>query len=856
MIDIFVYCTIKPRRQAVVDIVFMSFKSITWRERISQWKQAKRKISYEFGSWKEVPDASDSGSVVDVDLQRSESDNKLRLPFSRKVPMSSSKINPYRVIIFFRLVVSALFLQYRVTHPIQNAYGLWLASVICEVWFSVSWTLDQFPKWRPVNRETYPERLCLRYNEPGKPSELASVDVFIGIVDSLKESPLVIANTILSVFSINYPSERMCCYVSDDGASFLTLEALLETCEFAKKWVPFCKKFSIEPRSPECYFSQKVDYLKYNVYPTFPKERRLIKRQYEDFKVRINNLEVKFRNVPPHGWTMKDGTPWPGNNTGNHPGMIQVIIGSGGPYDDHYRHLPRLVYVSRETRPGFQNNKRAGSINAMVRVSALLTNGAYILNLDSKQYINNSNALLEAMCFMMHRTPTTNKVGYVQFPREFDGIDINDRYANYSSVFCDVDMKGLDGIQGPFCIGTCCIFNRKALYGYDPPSSKSYRRGYWNPSDILDKDMSIQLGTDLRNLENEFPSVFFSLEKTFGQSKILLASVLVSDERFSQSTSPNELLKEAINVISCDYEENTSWGRDIGWLYGSRLSNILTGLEMHGRGWKSVYYTPSHGAFREPAPVNITERLNQIFRSSIGSVEILLSSYCPIWYGYGGELKFKQRVAYINATIAPLTSFPLCVYCALPAILLLTRKFIIPVTSNEASTLLILLFVSIVSNVVLESRWSGVSVQEWWRNQQFWVISGVSSHLFGVFKGVIMGSRNGGEHYIFKVSSLLLLPTTFIFINMWAMFAGLFSAASSGYWSWVLLFSRLFFAFCVIAHLHPFLKSLFGRKRDIPTVVVVWSLLLASMFALFWVRVSPFTTTFRGPDPKLCGNQC
>lgn len=31
-----------------------------------------------------------------------------------------------------------------------------------------------------------------------------------------------------------------------------------------------------------------------------------------------------------------------------------------------------------------------------------------------------------------------------------------------------INMKGLDGIQGPMYVGTGCCFNRRALYGYDP----------------------------------------------------------------------------------------------------------------------------------------------------------------------------------------------------------------------------------------------------------------------------------------------------------------------------------------------------------------------------------------------------
>jgi cellulose synthase A len=72
-----------------------------------------------------------------------------------------------------------------------------------------------------------------------------------------------------------------------------------------------------------------------------------------------------------------------------------------------------------------------------VRVSAVLTNGPYLLNLDCDHYINNSKALREAMCFLMD--PNLGKrVCYVQFPQRFDGIDRNDRYANRNTVFFDV----------------------------------------------------------------------------------------------------------------------------------------------------------------------------------------------------------------------------------------------------------------------------------------------------------------------------------------------------------------------------------------------------------------------------------
>lgn len=86
-----------------------------------------------------------------------------RQPLWRKIPVPSSKINPYRIIIVLRIAILGLFFHYRILHPVNDAFGLWLTSVICEIWFAVSWILDQFPKWCPIERETYLDRLSLRY---------------------------------------------------------------------------------------------------------------------------------------------------------------------------------------------------------------------------------------------------------------------------------------------------------------------------------------------------------------------------------------------------------------------------------------------------------------------------------------------------------------------------------------------------------------------------------------------------------------------------------------------------------------------------------------------------------------------
>lgn len=117
----------------------------------------------------------------------------------------------------------------------------------------------------------------------------------------------------------------------------------------------------------------------------------------------------------------------------------------------------------------------------------------------------------------------------------------------------------------------------------------------------------------------------------------------------------------------------------IGWIYGSVTEDILTGFKMQCRGWRSVYCMPLRPAFKGSAPINLSDRLHQVLRWALGSVEIFFSRHCPLWYGFaGGRLKWLQRLAYINTIVYPFTSLPLIAYCTLPAICLLTGKFIIP----------------------------------------------------------------------------------------------------------------------------------------------------------------------------------
>ncbi|CAI7913683.1 unnamed protein product [Closterium sp. NIES-54] len=862
--------------------------------------------------------------------------DEARQPLSRKIHLKSELISPYRLVIVMRLVVTVLFLRWRIMNPVWDAYGLWLVSIICEVWFFFSWILDQFPKWNPIRRETYMDRLSLRFEKPNEDSQLAPVDLFVSTVDPLKEPPLTTANTLLSILAVDYPVDKVACYLSDDGGSMLTFDMMGETAEFARIWVPFCKKYNIEPRAPDVYFIQKVDFLKDKLDTTFVLERRTVKRQYEEFKVRINAHCARFQNVPADGWTMQDGTPWPGNKSRDHPGMIQVFLGPNGGAGTDGVALPRLVYVSREKRPGYNHHKKAGAMNSLVRVAAVLTNAPYILNLDCDHYLNNSRALREAMCFMMD--PNVGKrCCYVQFPQRFDGIDPSDRYANNNTVFFDINLPGLDGVQGPVYVGTGCCFRRHALYGFDPPKKeKKPRNGICALCHCIfccggcdgrkKKSAELQalaeggglsdgkskgkakgrkgkgksgrmeriaegreeaaamamnaMGMGIDDVEgmteeDEKGSLMAlkKFEKRFGASPVFVLSTFHEEGGGVAFTGPGSTLKEAIHVISCGYEEGTDWGKEIGWIYGSVTEDILTGFKMQCRGWRSIYCQPKRVAFKGSAPINLSDRLQQVLRWALGSIEIFLSRHCPIWYGWkANRLKVLQRLAYANTAVYPFTSFPLLAYCMLPAICLFTGKFIIPGLTTIATLYFVGLFAAIIATYVLELRWSGVSMTELWRNEQFWVIGGVSAHLFAVFQGllkVLAGidtnftvtakQADDGEFaelYMVKWTTLLIPPMFLVIINILGIISGIAQAMNMGTVGMGTMFGKIFFSLWVILHLYPFLKGMSGKNKRVPTLVVVWSILLASVFSLLWADINPWRADATGPTAEECGIRC
>jgi len=93
----------------------------------------------------------------------------------------------------------------------------------------------------------------------------------------------------------------------------------------------------------------------------------------------------------------------------------------------------------------------------------------------------------------------------------------------------------------------------------------------------LQASLMPNLAMFLVGAENEKASIVNQqkLEKKFGQSSVFVASTLLENGGTLKSASPASLLKEAIHVISCGYEDKTDWGKDVSVQHVSGICMLV-----------------------------------------------------------------------------------------------------------------------------------------------------------------------------------------------------------------------------------------------------------------------------------------
>ncbi len=114
---------------------------------------------------------------------------------------------------------------------------------------------------------------------------------------------------------------------------------------------------------------------------------------------------------------------------------------------------------------------------------------------------------------------------------------------------------------------------------------------------------------------------------------------------------------------------------------------------------------------------------------------------------------------------------------------------------------------------LLEVKWSGITFEEWWRNEQFWVIGGTSAHLAAVFQGLLkvmagvdisftLTSKSGAEEegdefadlYVVKWSALMIPPITIMLTNIIAIAVGTSRQIYNEIPQWSKLLGGVFFS--------------------------------------------------------------
>ncbi|KAK2661824.1 hypothetical protein Ddye_000398 [Dipteronia dyeriana] len=592
--------------------------------------------------------------------------------FETKSAEGRSLFHLYGVSVF---VSTCMIFVYRVSYFEERYWVYWMGLFLSEIWFTWYFFLSVVIRWNLIFRYTFKHKLTLRYGE-----DLPGIDIFVCTADPVIEPPIMVMNTVLSVMAYNYPTQKLSVYLSDDGGSDLTFYAMLEASKFAKIWLPFCRKFKVEPRSPQAYFQ-----IPPSAAPPFGHHQwQSIKKSYEEMKHRIETAtelgqiseEIRQEHKGFHEWdSVSSGR--------DHRTILQILIDGRNceAVDIEGQPLPTLVYLAREKRPQFHHNFKAGAMNALIRVSSRISNGKIILNVDCDMYSNNSDAVRDALCFFMDEEQSHN-VAYVQCPQNFCNPTKNDIYSSNLSVLQEVELAGLDSCGGTYYIGTGCFHRRDTLCG------KKYSQECNKP--------------DWKSC--------------------------VEDTKIEES---REVLEDTCKILaSCTYEENTLWGKEMGLMYGCLVEDIITGFRIHCSGWRSVNFNPERKAFVGLAPTTLLQSLVQHKRWSEGHLQIFLSEYCPYLYGHK-KIPLKQQLGYSLYSFWAVNCFATLYYVSVPSLCLLRGIALFPKISSIWIVPFAYAFFAHRAYSLGEFLWVGGTIKGWWHDQRMWVFRRTTSYLFG-----------------------------------------------------------------------------------------------------------------------------
>ncbi|KAH9669523.1 cellulose synthase-like protein B4 [Citrus sinensis] len=698
------------------------------------------------------------------------------LPLYEKVIAKNTTHRFLDVTILF-LLLSLLF--YRLLSLKHNGFA-WFVAFLCESCFTFVWVLTTGTKWTPISYNTYPQRLQERIKE------LPPLDIFVTTADPYLEPPILTVNTVLSLLAVDYPAHRLACYVSDDGCSPLNFYSLVEASKFAKLWVPFCKKYNIRVRAPFRYFLRESDEPPCASSWEFQQDWEKMKEEYERL---CGNIEAAANNSTSF------------DLTGELEVFFNTVIWENmqGLSDG----IPHLIYISREKRPKNPHHYKAGAMNVLTRVSGLMTNAPFMLNVDCDMYANNPELVLHAMCLFLGSNDERDW-GFVQCPQYF-----YDRPTDHLAVRHQTLFKGMVGIQGPFYAGSGTFHRRNVVYG--------------------------------------------SLLKKFGNSKEFINSAAHALKGKAYFTS---ILSKSLDVVhqvaGCDYEHSSDWGKKVGFLYGSITEDMITGMMIHAKGWRSGYCSPDPRAFLGCGALADPAAMSQQKRWATGFLEILFSKTNPIFACFTSKLQFRQCLAYLWILIWGLRSIPEVCYAALPAYCIITNSSFLPKIQELGICIPVTLIVIYKVYTLSDYIRIGFPIDSWWVNSCMerifatgaWFLGllnvilkflGLSETIFEItqkFHQPRTPADDCGEDddkMIFDESPVFIPGTTILLVHVTALAMALLGLEAQGGQGTGL--GEFFCSTYVVLCFLPFLQGLFRRgKYGIPLPTICKSSALALLF--------------------------
>jgi cellulose synthase/poly-beta-1,6-N-acetylglucosamine synthase-like glycosyltransferase len=115
----------------------------------------------------------------------------------------------------------------------------------------------------------------------------------------------------------------------------------------------------------------------------------------------------------------------------------------------------------------------------------------------------------------------------------------------------------------------------------------------------------------------------------------------------------------------------------MGLKYGCLVEDVITGLAIQCRGWRSIYFNPERKGFLGVAPTTLLQSLIQHKRWSEGDFQIFASSHCPFLIGYK-KIPLKLQITYCVYLLWAPSCLATLYYVTVPSLCLLRGISLFP----------------------------------------------------------------------------------------------------------------------------------------------------------------------------------